>query len=63
MHGGAYGKRVERAMVRELRLRELGYTSYSSYLGSAAWRDVKRRYAEACPTKPRLMTPSDTKRI
>ena len=36
-------------MIRELKLRELGYDSYNDYLRSPAWRDVKRRYREAYP--------------
>lgn len=47
MQDRAYGKRETRARVREVRLRELGYSDYSAYLNSAAWRDVKRRYRES----------------
>jgi hypothetical protein len=31
-------------MIRQMRLREVGYDSYDAYLKSAAWRDVKERY-------------------
>ncbi len=49
MQRGPYTKRNVRADAREARLKGLGYSSYSTYLGSPAWRDVKRRYAEVCP--------------
>lgn len=44
MQSRPYTKRQERAMVREVRLRELGYRNYPAYLQSAAWRDVRQRY-------------------
>lgn len=47
MQQGAYDRRQTRAMVRELKLRELGYDSYDDYLRSPAWRDVRRRYRES----------------
>lgn len=47
MQAGPYSKRTLRARVRETRLAELGYDSYSAYLASAAWRDVRKRYRES----------------
>jgi hypothetical protein len=44
-----YSKRAERAMLRDVRLRELGYADYHAYLHSPAWRDLKRRYYDAHP--------------
>lgn len=44
MQSRPYTKRVVRARLREVRLRELGYDTYSAYLSSSAWRDVKARY-------------------
>lgn len=44
MQNGPYTKRVMRARVREVRLRELGYDNYSAYLKSPAWRDLKAQY-------------------
>ncbi len=49
MQRGPYTKRNVRADARAARLKGLGYDSYSAYLGSPAWRDVKRRYQDACP--------------
>lgn len=36
--------RRHRAMVRDTRLRELGFADYNAYLRSTAWRDVRERY-------------------
>lgn len=44
MHGRPYNRREERAMVRQVRLREVGYDTYAAYLKSPAWRDLKARY-------------------
>lgn len=49
MRRRTYTKRNVRAAAREVRLKGLGYSSYSAYLGSPAWRDVKRRYFEEHP--------------
>ena len=47
MRKATYTKRELRARVRETKLAELGYASYSDYLKSATWRDVKQRYRES----------------
>lgn len=59
MQGRPYSKREERAMVREGRLKELGYSSYDAYLKSPAWRDLKDRYRAS--DLPQICMCGDTK--
>lgn len=59
MRGRPYSKRVVRARVREARLRELGYDTYSAYLASPAWRDLKRRYRAS--GRPQICMCGETK--
>lgn len=59
MHQASYRRRQHRALVRETRLRELGYDTYDAYLRSPAWRDVRERYRAS--DLPQVCMCGDTK--